>query len=94
MGFLPPLHKVERELKRLGDEFDLSAQERLKEMKNNVSDRCYNEYASQLERFISDIKSLDIADDKYENLSKLMSTIKEVKIKDGYDIDGFQAGIH
>ena len=93
MGFLPHLHKVERELKRLGDEFDLSAQERLKEMKNNVSDRCYNEYASQLERFISDIKSLDIANDKYEDLSKLMSTFKEVKIKDGYVLDGFQAGL-
>ena len=93
MGFLPPLEKVERELKRLGNEYDPSSKEKLNEMKSSVSDICYNEYASQLERFICDIKSLDIADDKYEDLSKLMSSFKEVKIKDGYVLDGFQAGL-
>lgn len=93
MGYLPPLPQLERELKRLGDEYNPTSQERLKEMKNNVSDHCYNEYASQMERFISDIKSLDIADDKYEDLSRIMSSFKQVKIKKGYVLDGFQAGL-
>ena len=68
-------------------------EERLEELKGTVSKSCYNEYASQLELFICDIKSLDIADDKYEDLSKLMSSFKQVKIKEGYVLDGFQAGL-
>ena len=93
MGFLPPLDKVERELRCIGEEYDPSAKERLNEMKGSVSDTCYNEFASQLESFISDIKSLDIANAKYDDLSKLMSSFKEVKIKKGFVLDGFQSGL-
>ena len=74
-------------------EINVYAKERLEEFKGTVSDNCYNEYASQLERFISDIRSLDIAADKYEDLSKLTSSFKQVRIKEGYVLDGFQAGL-
>lgn len=93
IGCLPPLQEIERELKRLGDEYNPDAKERLKQMKSTVSDRCYNDLASQTERFINDIKSLNIGEDKYEDLSKIMSSFKEVKIKDGYVLDGFQSGV-
>lgn len=93
MGYLPPLAEVERELKRLGDECDPECKKKLKEMKSTVSSVCYNDLAIQTERFILDIKSLEIGDKKYEDLSKIMSSFRHIKIKDGFVLDGFQAGL-
>ena len=42
MRFLPPLDKVERELRRIGVEYDPTAKERLEEIKGTVPDICYN----------------------------------------------------
>ena len=92
-GHLPELSEVEHELKRLGDQYNQEIQATLSEMKKSASKTCYNSLAEQLERFINDIKSLNIGNDKYDNLAPIMSSFTQVKLKDGYVLDGFQAGL-
>jgi hypothetical protein len=93
IGCLPPLSEVEYELKRLGEEYNDDIQDLLKSLKSQTSTKCYNDLAEKTETFIHLIKELNIGDDKYENLAPIMSCFSQLKIRDGYVLDGFQAGL-
>ena len=92
-GHLPPLAEVEYELKRLGEQYDSSTQVNLDRMKEAASEKCYNDFARKTEEYLRLINGLDIKSNEYENLSPIMACFKQVRIKKGYVLDGFQAGI-
>ena len=93
IGCLPPLSEVEYELRRLAEEYDDEIKVKLESLKEQASTQNYNDLAEKTEQFIHLINELNIGDNKYENLSPIMSCFSEVKIKDGYVLDGFQAGL-
>ena len=92
-GYLPPLSEVEYELKRLGERYHLATKTTLKKVKEIASKDCFNDLAEKAEEFIRLIEELNIGNDKYENLSPIMSCFSQIKMKDGYVLDGFQAGL-
>jgi hypothetical protein len=92
-GHLPPLAEVECELKRLGDQYNPDIQQQISEMKKSASDAAYNCVAEKMMRFMKDAKSLHTNDGKYKDLSPIMSSFTDVRVKDGYVLDGFQAGL-
>ena len=92
-GHLPPLPQIEYELKRLGEQYNPNTKETLEKIKKTASNECYNDLAKKTEEFIRLIKGLNVGDDKYENLSPIMSCFSQIKMKDGYVLDGFQAGL-
>ena len=91
-GFYPPLKDVEHEIKRISDEYDPAVQSRLKQLKSLTPRTCYNALAEKTEKYIKSIKDLKTGEDKYNDLSPIMSCFKQVKVKDGYVLDGFQSG--
>ena len=91
-GFYPPLKEVEHEIKRISDEYDPQVQSRLKQLKSLTSRTCYNPLAEKMEKFIKSIKNLKTGEDKYKDLSPIMSCFNQVKVKEGYVLDGFQSG--
>ena len=91
-GFYPPLKEVEHEIKRISDEYDPQVQSRLKQLKNLTPRTCYNALAEKTEKFIKAISDLKTGEKKYKDLSPIMSCFKQVRVKDGYVLDGFQSG--
>ena len=91
-GFYPPLKEVEHEIKRISDEYDPKVQSRLKQLKSLTSRACYNPLAEKMEKFLKSIKNLKTGEDKYKDLSPIMSCFSQVKVKEGYVLDGFQSG--
>lgn len=93
IGCLPPLSEVEHELKRLGEQYNDDILTSLDIMKKSALTKCYNDFAGKTEEFIRLIEGLHIVEGKYKSLSPIMSCFSQVKIKDGYVLDGFQAGL-
>ena len=91
-GFYPPLKEVEHEIKRISDEYDPAVQSRLKQLKSLTSSSCYNALAEKTEKYIKSIRELKTGEDKYNDLSPIMSSFNQVRVKDGYVLDGFQSG--
>ena len=92
-GNLPPLPEVEQELKRLGDQYNQEIQDRLRKLKKRASNKFYNPLAQKTEKFIKAIEELDLLNGNYKNLQPIMSCFNQVKVKDGYVLDGFQEGM-
>ena len=90
---LPPLHEVEHELKRIGDKYNQDVQVTLKEMQKHASRTSYNSLAKKTEDFIASIKKLKLWERDYESLASIMECFKQVKVKEGYVLDGFQCGL-
>ena len=91
-GFFPPLIKIEYEIKRMRDMCDPAVKEELKERIRRTSTKCFNSLAQKTNQFVKAIDSLKVGDDKYKDLSPIMSCFRQVKIKEGYVLDGFQSG--
>lgn len=91
-GFLPPLSDVEDELRRIGNEYNTTIRVSLEDMKKCASTATYNTLAAKMNRFINEIQGLDTYNNQYENLSSIISNFTQVKIKDGYVLDGFHSG--
>lgn len=90
-GHLPPLPQIEYELKRLGEEFKPEVQQSLDSLKETASRTYYNALAEKADKFDKAIREV-LKDEHYENLSPIMSCFNQVKVKDGYVLDGFQSG--
>jgi hypothetical protein len=86
------LKEVEHEIKRISDEYDPAVQSRLKQLKSLTSSSCYNALAEKTEKYIKSIRELKTGEDKYNDLSPIMSPFNQVRVKDGYVLDGFQSG--
>ena len=90
-GHLPPLPQIEHELKRLGEEFNQDIQQSLSDLKQKASRNYYNALAEKAGNFAKSIREV-ISRDNYEDLSPIMSYFNQVKVKDGYVLDGFESG--
>ena len=90
-GHLPPLPQIEYELKRLGEEFSQDIQQSLADLKLQASSTYYNAYAEKTCNFVKSIREV-ISKGAYEDLSPIMSCFNQVKVKDGYVLDGFESG--
>jgi hypothetical protein len=64
----------------------------LKQLKSLITRTCYNAFAEKTEKFIKAISDLKTGEKKYEDLSSIISCFKQVRVKEGYVLDGFQSG--
>lgn len=92
-GHLPPLAEVECELKRLGDQYNPDVQKQISEMKKSASGVAYNRLAEKIKQFMDDAKAMHTNNCPYKDLSPIMSSFTDVRIKEGYILDGFQSGL-
>ena len=60
---------------------------------DSPTDAPYNNVAEKMRRFMNDAKATHTRDGQYKDLSPIMASFTDVKVKDGYVLDGFQSGL-
>lgn len=60
---------------------------------DSPTDAPYNNVAEKMRRFMNDAKATHTRDGQYKDLSPIMASFTDVKVKDGYVLDGFQSGV-